>query len=159
MTLTTQERMELINRISALPKQLEALVKDLTEQELEAHPQGEWTVRQNVHHLADAHTQALSRMKFALTQDKPGILLYNQDAWAALADGKQAPIADSLAMLRGLHGRMVVLLESLDEAGWQREYIHPERGPQTMEKTAALYAGHGERHLQQIREALATIGK
>jgi DinB superfamily len=159
MALSTEEKLALINRLAALPRQLETLVKDLTEQELEAHPQGQWTVRQNVHHLADSHGNMWIRLKLALTEDNPTVIPYDQDAWANLFESKHAPLADSLAYLRGLHGRLAVLLESLEDAQWARQYFHPDSGPQTVAQVIGYYAKHGEDHIAQIKEALATIGK
>ncbi|MCB0116959.1 MAG: DinB family protein, partial [Caldilineaceae bacterium] len=49
-------RQTLIEKISALPAQIAALTTGLSSDELTtAYIPGEWTVAQNVHHLADSH--------------------------------------------------------------------------------------------------------
>ena len=55
---TTEQRLEMIDRIRRLPEQLTETVSGLTLGELTTHylPQ-EWTVAQNVHHVADAHAR------------------------------------------------------------------------------------------------------
>ena len=49
---------------------------------------GGWTGRQVVHHVADSHLNAYTRIKLALTEDKPTIKPYEEQLWAELA-GRQ----------------------------------------------------------------------
>ncbi len=90
---TPEERRELIEKIRALPEQLEAVVAPLTEKQLTTHfIPGEWTVAQAVHHLADAHMNSYIRMKQILTQDDPPLSSTDQDAWAGLPDAGRAAL-------------------------------------------------------------------
>jgi hypothetical protein len=53
---TCAERQDMITVIQRLPADLEVAVKGLNEQQLGTpYREGGWTVRQVVHHLADAH--------------------------------------------------------------------------------------------------------
>ena len=52
----------------------------------------------------------------ALTEDWPTIKPYDQEAWAKLADASTVPVALSLAIIEGVHARMVTLLRSLKDA-------------------------------------------
>lgn len=154
--LSAQERLEFIDRIRRFPDELEALVKDLTPEQLLSHfIPGEWSVAQNVHHLADSHMNAFIRTKFLLTEDNPTVKGYNQDAWAARVDGFDPPIQASLAILRGLHLRWVALFESLSEAEWVRKGVHSESGPIDMEDILKTYFQHCNTHLEQITRTLA----
>lgn len=149
--LTHEERRAAVATIAALPDRLEAAVQGLTEVQLDLPTRaGGWTVRQVVHHLADAHLHGFVRMKFLLTEDHPLIKPYGQDAWAATADARSAPVEDSLRILRGLHARWSALLGSLGEAAWARRGFHPERGVVTVDDMVRTYAAHSVSHVEAI---------
>lgn len=154
--LTLEERRERINRIRRFPSELEVAVKDLTEEQLMTEfIRGEWTVAQNVHHVADSHMNAFIRTKLLLTEDNPTIRPYDQDKFAERVDSFDAPIQYSILLLRGLHHRWVALFESLSEAEWVRPGVHPESGPITVESILITYSDHGIGHLDQISRTLA----
>jgi hypothetical protein len=115
---------------------------------------GGWTARQIVHHVADSHTHALLRVRWALAEERPTIKPYDENRWAELADARAAPVELSLALLEGVHGRLVALLSRLGPHDFARPFVHPESGPSTVGGLTALYAWHGPHHLAQI-EALA----
>jgi hypothetical protein len=145
------ERAAKIAKIKELPALIEKAVAGLSDQQLDTpYRDGGWTVRQVVHHLADSHMNAFVRMKLMLTEDHPTIKPYSQDSWAAQVDYTTMPTAPSLGIIRGLHERWVRLLESLPEAAWGRTANHPERGPVTLDGMLTIYAGHGEKHVEQI---------
>jgi hypothetical protein len=151
---TYTDRQSAIERLRSFPDELERLVNPLTDAQLDQHPQGEWSVRQIVHHLADSHMSANLRFKKPLTEP-PAVPLpvYDQDAVALLADYR-LPLAPSLLILRGLHERFVALLGSLADEDWSRTGAHPEWGVVTVEYVAFSYAGHCDTHIDQINRRL-----
>lgn len=153
--MTHAEQIDVLRRF---PEQLEALVTDLTPEELTtAYNAPEWTIAQNVHHLADAHMNGYIRFKLAFTEDNPPIKTYEQPLWANTADGKSADIRPSLMLLRALHQRWVIFLESIED--WSRTGVHPERGPLTLEQLLQTYVGHCAAHTKQIQEVLDKMPK
>jgi len=137
--------------ISELPGQLRNAVHGLDDEQLSTpYRDGGWTVRQLVHHIADSHMNCFLRVRLALTQDAPTIVPYDQDAWAALHDSAAAPMEWSLELIESLHARWVMLLQSLTPTQWQRTYVHPENGPQSVELATLLYAWHSRHHLAHI---------
>lgn len=147
---TQSERDIFIKSIHNFPQTLENKIAALSETQLDLQcGEGEWTVRQVVHHVADAHFNGYIRMKLILTEHKPILKPYDQDAWALLGD-TGLPIKPSLEMLRGLHERWSHLLEGLPETSWERSGIHLENGLVTLDDLLALYAQHGKSHLEQI---------
>lgn len=159
--MTATQRSELIAKIRALPEQVAAFVADLSPEALGAHPiPGEWSIAQNVHHLFDSHVNAYARCKLILTEDRPVLKPYDQDAWAALPDASQADTADSLLLLKGLHARWVVFFEHLREDDWARVGIHPELPGEnyTLARILTGYADHGEAHLDQMARTKARLG-
>ncbi|MFN8439965.1 MAG: DinB family protein [Caldilineaceae bacterium] len=155
--MTTQsERNQLINKIRSLPNMIEKLVTELTSEQLTTHfLTNEWTVAQNVHHLADSHMNSYIRCKLIATEEQPTLKPYDQDLWAAFPDAQKADISGSLALLKVLHGRWVEFWESLPADAWQRTGFHPERGTVTLDSQLQLYADHGEAHIDQITRTLA----
>lgn len=147
------QRRTFCDQIAETPANLQAAVKGLSEQQLEApyRPEG-WSVRQVVHHVPESHMNAYIRFKLGLTEDDPTIKPYAEDRWAQTPDVKATPVEVSLALLDSLHDRWVRLLRLLGPAEWKRTFRHPELGPMTLEKTLALYAWHGRHHVAHITE-------
>lgn len=149
--LTAPERKPLIAKIKTLPNELQAAVKGLTPEQLNTpYREGGWTVAQVVHHLADSHIHAYLRTKLILTEDKPVLKGYDQDAWAAREDAKSTQIAPSLTLLKGLHKRWIAMLKKVGRSEWKRTGMHSERGEITVDDVITIYAGHGEKHVNQI---------
>ena len=154
--LTDAERRALIDKIRTLPAQLRELVSGLTAEQLTTPSlKGEWTVAQNVHHLADSHMNGFIRTRLILTEERPTLKPYDQGRWAELADSGTTALEESLSILEGLHRRWVRLFESLRDSDWQRSGLHPEIDEITIDDILRLYAAHGEGHIEQIRRALA----
>jgi hypothetical protein len=155
MRFTPAERQAMIAVIENFPAELEALVQDLSDADLRTHYlEHEWTIAQNVHHVADSHMNSFIRLKLALTEDTPTIKPYDQDAWAVTAD-YDPPIAVSLGLLRGLHERWCILWNSLDDSQWVRSFRHPQLGLLTLEDHLEVYRDHCWAHLDQIQRTLA----
>jgi hypothetical protein len=150
---TPAQRKTSIAEIQALPTNLRSAVAGLNDAQLETpYREGGWTIRQVVHHVADSHVNAYSRVRHALAGDWPTIYAYSEAKWAQLADAQSAPLSLSLEMIDGLHARWVLLLNSLSGADFEKGYVHPENGRQTLEQVVALYAWHGRHHTAHITE-------
>ena len=149
------QRIEAIRRF---PEQLAQLVEGLTPEQLTtAYNAPEWTIAQNVHHVADSHMNSFIRFRLLITENNPTIRGYNQEDWGKLVDSQDADISSSLAILRGLHQRWVQRLGTITD--WSRPGIHPESGPISLDSLLTTYANHGEGHLKQIREVMAKMPK
>jgi hypothetical protein len=149
--LTPSERNEWIQKIQRLPGKLEAAVQGLNDAQLDTPTgEGKWTSRQIAHHIADANINAYTRMKLIVTEEKPILKPYNQDQWAFLADCKNGRLESTLFLIKGLHERWLIFLNSLTETSWSREGIHLENGKVTLDDVLRIYSNHGETHVQQI---------
>jgi hypothetical protein len=139
-----------INTLRRAPELLRAAVNGLTDAQLDTpYREGGWTVRQVVHHLADSHANAFIRAKLALTEEWPTVKPYDEAAWAKLADSR-LPVEGSLAIVGALHDRWVALLESMSEEDFQKGFVHPVLGRQTLEMNVAIYAWHSRHHTAHI---------
>lgn len=154
-TPTTYSPQDIDNWISIIekaPAQVEAAVKDLSDAQLNTpyRPEG-WTIRQVVHHLPDSHMNSYIRFKWTLTENAPIIKAYDEQSWAELEDGKNAPIELSIQLLKSLHARWVLVLKNLSEADLEKHFTHPETGNKIpLKEMIALYAWHSQHHLSHI---------
>ncbi|MCC6454023.1 MAG: DinB family protein [Caldilineaceae bacterium] len=154
--IDTATRGQAIARLRKLPEQVAELTAGLTPEQLTTHfLDGEWSVAQNVHHLADSHLNSYIRLKLILTEEKPTVRPYDQDLWALTPEANSADLSASLMLLQGLHQRWADLFASLDESQWQRTGLHPVNGVITPEDLLISYAAHGEGHLDQMQRTLA----
>lgn len=145
------DRKAAIAILAALPENMRSAVSGLDDSQLDTpYREGGWTIRQVVHHVADSHAQAYGRLRLALTEDWPTITPYNQTLWAELHDAKTAPVSLSVELLQAMHARWVMLLQSLTAEQWERGYVHPEGGRQTVAHMVAVYDWHSRHHLAQI---------
>jgi hypothetical protein len=142
---------EAMRAIEACPAELRAAVRGLNDAQLDTcYRDGGWTVRQVVHHLADSHMNAHTRMRLTVTENHPAIKTYQEALWAELADAKAAPVEWSLALLDSLHARWVMFLRSLGENDFRRPLFHPENGEMTLDALVLLYEWHGRHHVAHI---------
>lgn len=149
-TLTPEQRRVHLAQLAALPDELAAAVAGLNDAQLDSpYRAGGWTLRQVAHHIADSHLNAYLRTKLALTEDHPTVKTYDENAWAALPDSR-LPVAPSLDIVRGVHGRWAALLESPSESDWQKTYLHPENGETSLDRVLSHYVWHGQHHTAQI---------
>lgn len=144
-------RQRRIDVIRSLPAAVASAVAGLSETQLDTrYRPGGWTIRQTVHHLADSHSNSLTRFKLALTEDEPPTIRpYYEERWAELADSK-LPVDVSLQMIEAIHTRWTALLEAMTDDDFKREFIHPETGVWPLEGALALYEWHSRHHTAHI---------
>ena len=136
-----------ISDIESFSSKIKKEVIHLSDEQLDTpYREKGWTIRQVVHHCADSHMNALTRIKLTLTEDKPVVKPYLEDRWAELADSKTMPVESSLMMLEGIHVRWTVLLNSLSEQDYLKSFFHPEHG-----KDCLLYTSPSPRDRQKSR--------
>ena len=144
--------LELARRsIAELPDRLEAALAGLDRAKLDTpYREGGWTVRQVVHHLADSHLNAHTRLRLGLTEDNPIVKTYDEALWAELADAKTLDVEPSVLLLRGLHHRWSRLLETLKPGDFERQIVHPEAGKFSVAQLTGLYGWHSRHHVAHI---------
>jgi uncharacterized damage-inducible protein DinB len=146
-------RLLLLPQLAEMPGHLRTAVANLSPDQLDtAYRPGGWTVRQVVHHLADAQMNWYIRIKLAVTEDSPVVKPYDEARWAELHDARTASPDPSLMLLDGLYRRWVELFQTLSEEQWKRRIVHPERGIMLMDTMLALCVWHGRHHTAHITE-------
>ena len=117
--------------------------------------EGEWSPATVVAHLADAELVYSVRLRMMLTDDRPYIAAFDEQAWVRRFAELEADARQALARWRTLREANVKLLESLADEEWNLTGLHSERGEVSVARVSELIAEHDRNHLTQIREGLA----
>lgn len=119
--------------------------------ELDFRPEGKWSVRQIVCHLADSEAVATTRFRQVIAEDNPKMLPFDQDAWADRLDYDKRKISHALEIFRVLRGSNYELLKDLPETAFERAGEHAVRGPMSLREMVTIFAEHVENHVTQLR--------
>ena len=155
MPFTAAERAALIERYARGPATLKAALTRVPREALQWRPAPKrWSAHEIIVHCADSETNAYSRLRFLLAEPKPVIQGYDQDRWASVLRYVEAPLDLALAQLRGLRTANLRLWRTLTPEQRNRAGLHSERGPESVELTLRMMAGHDLVHRQQIDRIL-----
>lgn len=145
---------EKIFEIESFPANLKEETLYLTADQLDTpYREDGWTIRQVIHHCADSHMNCYIRIKWALTEDNPVIKSYFEERWSNLNDNLTMPITPTIALLEGLHFRLVHIMKNLSEIDLNKTFIHPEHNTiVSIKEQIGTYAWHGNHHLAHITE-------
>ena len=112
-------------------------------------------IRQGLHHLADAETVLFDRIRRVLSEGRPIVWAFDQDAWAQSLDYQVRPLALSRDLyLASREGAMFYASQSYDTKG-HLEWVHSETGVRTLKDEFDKVVWHNAKHLEQIGRALA----
>ena len=132
--------------------------RGLSDQTLQrAEAPGKWSVIQVVQHLADSDLVFGYRLRMILTEDKPALQGYDQDAWARTFHYGDLKLDTALDQLRGLRAANFHVLRGLSPAQLARVGLHSERGPESAGFLLRLMGGHDLVHRRQIDRILSTV--
>lgn len=155
----SKDRLLLLADFAEAPARLRAATAGLSDSQLNTpYRIGGWTIRQVVHHLADAHMNWYIRPKLAVTEEVPVTKTYAEQLWAELADARTAPIEPSLQIVEGITERWRLFYESLTPEQWLRKFENAEWGPLTVEDTLRANTWHARHHTGHITELRARMG-
>ena len=139
---------------AATYKRLVKLVEGLSARELDSRPAPDrWSIRDIIGHLADGEIVTSYRYRKILSEDRPQIEGYDQEALAERLRRQKEPVRDALERFRVLRESNLKLIRSTPKSDWDRYGVHAERGNESFGRLVILLAGHDLNHLKQI-EAL-----
>src|SRR5688500_1981648 len=79
----TMDRTQLLDRFRSGVAEIDAALDAITDAELDQPaPDGGWTARQVVHHLADSEARAFVRLRRLIAEDEPQIIGYDEPEYA-----------------------------------------------------------------------------
>ena len=145
-----------LESIESLPSKLSALCLGLPDEQYgNKYRKGSWNVRQLLFHLTDSHSHSYIRFKWTLTESTPLIKAYNEQDWAILQDGLNAPICEILDEIKVIQRRLGRVIRSLTEEDLHKSFIHPETNKSiSLGQLVAMYAWHGNHHLEHLKLAI-----
>jgi len=155
---------QLLAAFAAGPARLRQAIAGLTEEELHARPRGpaKWSIHEIVIHTTDSELQGAFRMRKVWSEPTPLLPAYDQDAWVRELDYQRESAAlreRALTLLALLREHTLPVLQRATADDWAKSGTHPEYGPVTLRNLLEIYADHVERHVEQILESRALLGR
>ena len=96
-------------------------------------------------------------MRLILCEDNPPILGTNQDLWVAGQRHNEREPSEHVEMFRTMRQFNLALWRRISPAGLKRTGQHNERGPESLEVTLRMLAGHDLSHLDQITRYIQAV--
>lgn len=113
-----------------------------------------WTTLEVLGHLLDFDGYFQYRAQLMLTQDHPELPAYNHEALAIEHQYNDQDLSEVYAQLMASRQQFIDFFKGLDEVGWAKTGIHPERGYFTMTDALMQVGLHDAVHLEQISRIL-----
>ena len=155
MSLTTEQRSDLIRRYEEGPGRLEEALAKVPREALRFRPgPGKWSAHEVICHCADSEINAAARIRFLVAEPRPVIQGYDQARWAVALDYHAMPLEPALAAVRAVRQHTAALLRRMPAQAWSRAGEHTESGSYSAERWLEVYAEHLEKHSRQIEHNL-----
>ncbi|HEV8573332.1 MAG TPA: DinB family protein [Dehalococcoidia bacterium] len=110
-----------------------------------------WSPAEVLTHLADTEVVTGWRLRQILAEDEPTLQPYDQERWAAALKYHQRDSTLALETFAVARQANLEILRLLSDDEWQRTYIQPEYGRQTLRNKIRHISDHDLAHLRQIR--------
>lgn len=146
----------IVDALASVIVTLQRLIADRSDNDLrQAARDGGWGAVEILAHLRDWEEITHQRVWRMLEEDHPELEEYDDSLWAieheyGSQDGHQV-----FAHVGGLRRDLVERLRDLDHSEWQRTAVLSMRGEITLIWLLRNLTRHDERHLADVREALA----
>ena len=158
MAMTREERDGLMARYRDAADTFRAAVAGVSDAELDrVGIDGEWTVREIAHHLADSELTSAIRLRRLIAEDEPLIQGYDEVEFVRRLHVTQRPIATSVDAAAAARASTFTILEALTEDEWARSGKHSDSGEYSVEEWLRTYANHPWDHADQARRVLAAL--
>ncbi len=148
-------RVDWIERYRTGTDDLADALAGITDDELDRlQPDGEWTARQIVHHLADGEAMSFTRLRRLVADDEPVIQGYDEPEFARKLHYDR-PIESSLAVIAAVRESSLDLMRVMTPEDWAKTGTHAEHPSYSVGLWLEIYAEHVHDHAEQIRRARA----
>lgn len=164
-----------LSRLQQTPGELERAISGKTDTELSQRPDAHnWAAKEIVCHLRDVEELFQIRFHTVVALDEPRLLVLGASAsdlaawriggsighpldpgrWAEERQYLRNDTREALAAFQRRRAEVLMLLQSLSPAEWQRGGVHLSRGRLTLADWVARLATHDDNHVAQLRRAL-----
>ena len=146
---------EPLKLMAAAPAKLAKLVKGVKGAKARKRPApGKWSIAEIVAHLADTELVGGYRIRAILGAPGTTIIGFDQDAWVTALHYDKRDVGKAVEQYRALREANLALYKTLKPEQWKHYGMHNERGEETVETIARMFAGHDLNHFQQIERIL-----
>jgi hypothetical protein len=153
------ERQRLIDQYAQGADEVDRALRDIGRDAFDRRPpDGSWSAREVVHHLADSEMTSAIRLRTLLAEDDAVIHGYDEAGYARVFHYADRPMEPALSAFRAARATTAQILALLDDTAWSRTGTHTESGPYGVEAWLRIYAAHAHEHADQIRRAGGSIG-
>ncbi len=113
-----------------------------------------WCVRELLHHLCDAETVLFDRIRRVISEPRPVIWAFDQDAWANKLGYSDRPLRISRDLYAATRAGILHYAHLHYDQSGHLEFVHSETGVRTLKDEFTKVADHNRHHLDQIKSAL-----
>jgi hypothetical protein len=146
------DRLEIIEALRLLPERVSEEVEGLSEEQLRFRPgKGEWSLKEVIGHLRDFAEIDHDRLSRMITQERPYLPGYDQEALVRERNYQEADLQAVLGELASFRRQTVQVLTELVDASWSRTGRHLERGIFSIRQHVERLVRHEAMHLEHIR--------
>ena len=147
----------LINGLKLGPPILEDFVLGIPEQRLHRkRGEGFWSLYEHVEHLALTQLMLYKRLELFVKEDHPEFMPYFPEDKEDKQEKKTKPIIDILSTYRRWRDKQIQLIESGDDALWEKTAIHPEYEQYGFKILVRHILLHDSFHLYRMEELWLT---
>ena len=126
-----------------------AIFRRTPEDRLRAVKIGDWTAKEVIGHLADSAEVFAERVRRSVTEDRPALPLWDQDAAHAERHNNNA---DAMALSKRIQAAHAAIVQLLQRPGArERIGVHAERGPVSAGWIGAYQARHSHEHVVELQ--------
>lgn len=149
--------MDIIDQLESTKKQAQEFF-DLAPELLNlTYADGKWTIRQLLHHIADAETVLYERIRRTISeQPSPVVWAFDQDAWCRHLEYDSLPLELNKNIFSAVRSAVIHFAHLYYNRLGSNPFIHSESGLRTLKDEMDKVAWHSKHHLDQITQALAT---
>lgn len=145
-------RVEIIEAPRLLPERVSEEVRGLSEEELRFRPaEGEWSLKEVIGHLRDFAEIDHERLRRMITQERPILPGYDQEALVRERNHQEADLQAVVDELASFRRQTVHTLTELVDASWTRTARHLERGIFSIRQFVEQLVRHEATHVEHIR--------
>ncbi len=119
-----------------------------------SYAEDKWTIKEILHHQTDADTVLYYRIRKTISEEKPLVFGFDQDAWVRELDYDSFPLSLNKEIYRNTRNAVIHLAEKFYMTKGHRTFVHNETGLLSLKDLFDKVAVHNAHHLEQIERAL-----
>jgi hypothetical protein len=137
---------------------LAGIIARHTPEQMRTRPfEGKWTPNEVVGHLCDTEWVFGYRIRSIFCEDRPNMLAMDHELWVSGQRHNERDPNELIETFRNMRAANLALWNRIPPADLQRCGRHNERGPESLDKTLTMQAGHDLSHIDQVTRYLAAV--